>query len=129
MNDSSASSWHSSQKPSFVLPHKTPNVRDLYEIGKKLGQGQFGTTYMCTDKSDNAEYACKSIPKRKLICREDYEDVWREIQIMHHLSEHPYVVRIKGQTNIASDFFLSFHGGCYLTRIETTATEFHARFR
>ncbi|XP_078150476.1 calcium-dependent protein kinase 24-like isoform X3 [Carex rostrata] len=87
---------NSSQKPSFVLPHRTPNVRDLYEIGKKLGQGQFGTTYMCTDKSDNAEYACKSIPKRKLICREDYEDVWREIQIMHHLSEHPYVVRIKG---------------------------------
>ncbi|KAK6125681.1 hypothetical protein DH2020_040573 [Rehmannia glutinosa] len=41
-------------------------------------------------------YACKSIPKKKLICKEDYEDVWREIQIMHHLSEHPNVVRIKG---------------------------------
>ena len=47
-------------------------------------------------KADGAEYACKSIPKRKLLCREDYEDVWREIQIMHHLSEHPNVVRIRG---------------------------------
>ncbi|KAE8682245.1 Calcium-dependent protein kinase 4 [Hibiscus syriacus] len=41
-------------------------------------------------------YACKSIPKRKLVCREDYDDVWREIQIMHHLSENPSVVQIKG---------------------------------
>ncbi|RRT67723.1 hypothetical protein B296_00021800 [Ensete ventricosum] len=83
-------------KPSSVLPYKTPGLRDHYRIGKKLGQGQFGTTYLCVDKSDGKEYACKSIPKRKLLCREDYEDVWREIQIMHHLSEHPNVVRIKG---------------------------------
>uniref|UniRef100_A0A0E0MCX9 non-specific serine/threonine protein kinase n=1 Tax=Oryza punctata TaxID=4537 RepID=A0A0E0MCX9_ORYPU len=83
-------------RPVSVLPHKTANVRDHYRIGKKLGQGQFGTTYLCVDKGDGREYACKSIPKRKLLCREDYEDVWREIQIMHHLSEHPNVVRIRG---------------------------------
>ncbi|KAG6528797.1 hypothetical protein ZIOFF_010982 [Zingiber officinale] len=85
-----------SSKPASVLPYKTPNLRDHYRIGKKLGQGQFGTTYLCVDKNDDKEYACKSIPKRKLLCRDDYEDVWREIQIMHHLSEHPNVVRIKG---------------------------------
>ncbi|AAF79386.1 F15O4.8 [Arabidopsis thaliana] len=79
-----------------VLPYQTPRLRDHYLLGKKLGQGQFGTTYLCTEKSTSANYACKSIPKRKLVCREDYEDVWREIQIMHHLSEHPNVVRIKG---------------------------------
>ena len=83
-------------RPASVLPHKTDNVRDHYRIGKKLGQGQFGTTYQCVGKADGAEYACKSIPKRKLLCREDYEDVYREIQIMHHLSEHPNVVRIRG---------------------------------
>ncbi|KAK2659279.1 hypothetical protein Ddye_005812 [Dipteronia dyeriana] len=86
-----------STKPtSSVLPYQTPRLRDHYLLGKKLGQGQFGTTYMCIDKSTNAHFACKSIPKRKLLCREDYDDVWREIQIMHHLSEHPNVVRIKG---------------------------------
>ncbi|KAB1212092.1 Calcium-dependent protein kinase 11 [Morella rubra] len=79
-----------------VLPYQTPRLRDHYLIGKKLGQGQFGTTYLCTHKSTGAHYACKSIPKRKLLCKEDYEDVWREIQIMHHLSEHPHVVRIEG---------------------------------
>ncbi|GAV79333.1 Pkinase domain-containing protein/EF_hand_5 domain-containing protein [Cephalotus follicularis] len=79
-----------------VLPHQTPRLRDQYILGKKLGQGQFGTTYLCTHKINNNIYACKSIPKRKLICREDYDDVWREIQIMHHLSGHQNVVQIEG---------------------------------
>ncbi|KAI0507789.1 hypothetical protein KFK09_013917 [Dendrobium nobile] len=93
-----SSSYHppSSSKSASVLPYKTSNIRDHYKVGRKLGQGQFGTTFLCVDKSDGKKYACKSIPKRKLLCREDYEDVWREIQIMHHLSEHPHVVRIKG---------------------------------
>ncbi|XP_077234404.1 calcium-dependent protein kinase 24-like [Tasmannia lanceolata] len=90
------SSSSSISKPPSVLPHQTQNLREVYQIGKKLGQGQFGTTYLCIEKSTGFQYACKSIPKRKLICREDFEDVWREIQIMHHLSEHPNVVRIKG---------------------------------
>ncbi|KDP43357.1 hypothetical protein JCGZ_25462 [Jatropha curcas] len=87
----------STTKPvNTVLPYQTSRLRDHYLIGKKLGQGQFGTTYLCTNKATNRQYACKSIPKRKLLCKEDYEDVWREIQIMHHLSEHPNVVQIKG---------------------------------
>ncbi|KAK6791659.1 hypothetical protein RDI58_010740 [Solanum bulbocastanum] len=83
-------------KPTWVLPYRTERLQQLYSIGKKLGQGQFGTTHLCTEKSTTTLYACKTIPKKKLICTEDYEDVWREIQIMHHLSEHPNVVRIKG---------------------------------
>jgi len=80
----------------WVLPYRTEKVTEIYRMGRKLGQGQFGTTYLCTHKSTNKRFACKSIPKRKLFCKEDYEDVWREIQIMHHLSEHPHVVRIEG---------------------------------
>ncbi|KAK9271434.1 hypothetical protein L1049_027025 [Liquidambar formosana] len=91
----SASASASKKPPRSVLPYQTPRLRDHYLIGKKLGQGQFGTTYLCTHKSTATLYACKSIPKRKLLCPEDYDDVWREIQIMHHLSEHPNVVRIK----------------------------------
>ncbi|KAA8536554.1 hypothetical protein F0562_029032 [Nyssa sinensis] len=83
-------------KPKWVLPYKTQGLQHLYIIGKKLGQGQFGTTRLCTEKSTGTQYACKSIPKKKLFCKEDYDDVWREIQIMHHLSEHQNVVRIKG---------------------------------
>lgn len=80
----------------YVLGHKTPNIRDLYTLGRKLGQGQFGTTYLCTDNSTSIEYACKSISKRKLISKEDVEDVRREIQIMHHLAGHKNIVTIKG---------------------------------
>ncbi|KAK4433634.1 Calcium-dependent protein kinase [Sesamum alatum] len=93
----SGSSANSKSKPSYtVLPHQTPRLRDHYTLGRKLGQGQFGTTFHCIEKGTGTEYACKSIAKRKLLCREDYEDVWREVQIMHHLSEHPNVVQIKG---------------------------------
>ncbi|OIW16470.1 hypothetical protein TanjilG_19186 [Lupinus angustifolius] len=80
----------------YVLGHKTPNIRDLYTLGRKLGQGQFGTTYLCTENSTSIEYACKSISKRKLISKEDVEDVRREIQIMHHLAGHNNIVTIKG---------------------------------
>jgi len=79
-----------------VLGHPTPNLRDLYALGRKLGQGQFGTTYLCTELATGVDYACKSISKRKLITREDIDDVRREIQIMHHLSGHRNVVAIKG---------------------------------
>eukprot|EP00252_Welwitschia_mirabilis_P027747 TRINITY_DN9619_c0_g1_i1.p1 TRINITY_DN9619_c0_g1~~TRINITY_DN9619_c0_g1_i1.p1 ORF type:complete len:460 (-),score=67.75 TRINITY_DN9619_c0_g1_i1:83-1462(-) len=80
----------------YVLGHQTENLRDHYIIGRKLGQGQFGTTFLCTEVATGKEFACKSIPKRKLISKEDVEDVRREIQIMHHLSGHPNVVTIKG---------------------------------
>lgn len=80
----------------YVLGHKTANIRDLYTLGRKLGQGQFGTTYLCTEIASGNDYACKSISKRKLISKEDVEDVRREIQIMHHLAGHKNIVTIKG---------------------------------
>uniref|UniRef100_A0A0E0BSU7 non-specific serine/threonine protein kinase n=1 Tax=Oryza glumipatula TaxID=40148 RepID=A0A0E0BSU7_9ORYZ len=79
-----------------VLRRKTENLKDKYSLGRKLGQGQFGTTYLCVDKANGGEYACKSIAKRKLLTDEDVEDVRREIQIMHHLAGHPNIISIRG---------------------------------
>lgn len=79
-----------------VLKRKTGNLKEDFMLGKKLGQGQFGTTFMCVEQATGEEYACKSISKRKLITDEDVEDVRREIQIMHHLKGHPNVISIKG---------------------------------
>ncbi|XP_006364742.1 calcium-dependent protein kinase 20-like [Solanum tuberosum] len=79
-----------------VLGRKTGNLKDIYTLGRKLGQGQFGTTFSCVDKAQQKEFACKSIAKRKLTTEEDVEDVRREIQIMHHLAGHPSVVQIVG---------------------------------
>ncbi|OWM72571.1 calcium-dependent protein kinase 1-like isoform X2 [Punica granatum] len=79
-----------------VLQRKTDNFKEFYRLGKKLGQGQFGTTFLCVEKAMGKEFACKSISKRKLLTEEDVEDVRREVQIMHHLSGHPNVISIKG---------------------------------
>ncbi|KAL8036451.1 hypothetical protein ABFX02_12G160100 [Erythranthe guttata] len=79
-----------------VLQRKTENLKDKYSLGKKLGQGQFGTTFLCMEKATNKDFACKTIGKRKLTTEEDVEDVRREIQIMHHLAGHPNVISIVG---------------------------------
>ncbi|CAK9138848.1 unnamed protein product, partial [Ilex paraguariensis] len=79
-----------------VLQRKTGNLKEFFIVGKKLGQGQFGTTFLCVEKATGKEYACKLIAKRKLLTDEDVEDVRREIQIMHHLAGHPNVISIKG---------------------------------
>ncbi|ERM93658.1 hypothetical protein AMTRI_Chr03g149540 [Amborella trichopoda] len=79
-----------------VLQRKTEILKEHYSLGRKLGQGQFGTTFLCIEKATGKEYACKSIAKRKLTTEEDVEDVRREIQIMHHLAGHPNVISIKG---------------------------------
>lgn len=79
-----------------VLGRKTENLKEIYTLGRKLGQGQFGTTFLCLEKGTQTEFACKSIAKRKLTTQEDVEDVRREIQIMHHLAGHPNVIQIVG---------------------------------
>ncbi|XP_071721121.1 calcium-dependent protein kinase 20-like [Rutidosis leptorrhynchoides] len=79
-----------------VLQRRTENMKEIYSLGKKLGQGQFGTTLLCVEKETGKEFACKSIAKRKLTTKEDVEDVRREIQIMHHLAGHPNVISIVG---------------------------------
>ncbi|XAR69840.1 Non-specific serine/threonine protein kinase [Bertholletia excelsa] len=83
-------------KVESVLQRKTGNLKDIYTLGRKLGQGQFGTTFLCVEKATGKEFACKSIAKRKLITDEDVEDVRREIHIMHHLAGHPNVISIVG---------------------------------
>ncbi|KAF8118831.1 hypothetical protein N665_0002s0140 [Sinapis alba] len=79
-----------------VLQRKTENFKEFYSLGRKLGQGQFGTTFLCVEKATGKEFACKSIAKRKLLTDEDVEDVRREIQIMHHLAGHQNVISIEG---------------------------------
>lgn len=68
----------------------------MYNIGKELGRGQFGVTHLCTLKSTGEQFACKTIAKRKLVNKEDIEDVRREVQIMHHLTGQPNIVELKG---------------------------------
>ncbi|XP_022842422.1 calcium-dependent protein kinase 26-like [Olea europaea var. sylvestris] len=79
-----------------VLRTKTGHLKEYYNLGHKLGHGQYGTTFLCVEKETQNEYACKSIAKRKLLTMDDVEDVRREIEIMYHLSGHPNIISIKG---------------------------------
>lgn len=73
-----------------VLGRPMEDVRSTYVFGRELGRGQFGVTYLVTHKETNQQFACKSIATRKLINRDDIEDVRREVQIMYHLTGHRF---------------------------------------
>ncbi|XP_027331031.1 calcium-dependent protein kinase 17-like isoform X1 [Abrus precatorius] len=91
------SSKHSKQGAiGHVLGKPMEDVRGTYSLGKELGRGQFGVTHLCTHKTTGRQYACKTIAKRKLVNKEDIEDVKREVQIMHHLSGQPNIVELVG---------------------------------
>ncbi|KAK8545053.1 hypothetical protein V6N12_025907 [Hibiscus sabdariffa] len=79
-----------------VLGRPMEDIKATYNIGKELGRGQFGVTYLCTNKATGEQFACKTIAKRKLVSNEDKEDVRREVQIMHHLTGQPNIVELKG---------------------------------
>ncbi|GER52948.1 calcium-dependent protein kinase [Striga asiatica] len=83
-------------EPNNILGKPFEDVKSKYKIGKELGRGQFGVTYACTEIATGHPYACKSILKRKLVNKNDREDMKREVHIMQHLSGQPNIVEFKG---------------------------------
>ncbi|XWS60623.1 hypothetical protein CRYUN_Cryun07bG0051500 [Craigia yunnanensis] len=81
-------------KDVISLSHRT-RIGDKYILGCELGRGEFGITFLCTDRETREGLACKSISKRKLRTDIDIEDVRREVAIMSTLPEHPNIVKLK----------------------------------
>ncbi|PIA25566.1 hypothetical protein AQUCO_11100023v1 [Aquilegia coerulea] len=79
-----------------ILRIPMSDVSSFYVLDKELGRGQFGITYLCTEKTTGLKYACKSISKRKLVNKKDIEDVRREVLILQHLTGQPNIVEFKG---------------------------------
>lgn len=84
------------QKPDSILGRPFVDIKEYYTLGKELGRGQFGITYLCTENSTGRTYACKSILKRKLVSKGDRDDMKREVQIMQHMSGQPNIVEFRG---------------------------------
>jgi calcium-dependent protein kinase len=85
------------QGPNLVVLRE-PTGRDIaarYELGGELGRGEFGVTYLCTDRATGEALACKSISKKKLRTPVDVEDVRREVEIMRQLPKHPNIVTLR----------------------------------
>ncbi|KAJ8545739.1 hypothetical protein K7X08_018322 [Anisodus acutangulus] len=63
-----------------------------FTIGKLLGHGQFGYTYVATNKSNGDRVAVKRIEKKKMVVPIAVEDVKREVKILKALAGHENVV-------------------------------------
>ncbi|XP_019172026.1 PREDICTED: calcium-dependent protein kinase 18-like [Ipomoea nil] len=90
----------SSKKHSGVIPcgKRTDfgydkNFDKMYLMGKLLGHGQFGYTYVATDKSTGECVAVKKIEKNKMHLPIAVEDVRREVKILRALTGHENVVQ------------------------------------
>ncbi|KAL7586720.1 calcium-dependent protein kinase 29 [Lactuca sativa] len=79
-----------------ILGKEYVDLKKVYYIGKELGRGQFGITYLCTEKASGMKYACKSISKKKLVTKKDMDDVRREIMMLQHLTGQPNIVEFRG---------------------------------
>ena len=59
------------------------SVTDEYELGEKLGEGHFGSTFVCTHRSTGKRYAVKKISKtRLLMLGTPLEEVKREVRLI-----------------------------------------------
>ncbi|CAM8913059.1 hypothetical protein QQ045_032009 [Rhodiola kirilowii] len=78
-----------------IVESNRTQISDKYVLGRELGRGEFGITYLCTDRETKEDLACKSISKKKLRTAVDIEDVRREVQIMSTLPDHPNIVKLR----------------------------------
>ena len=73
----------------------TPNVRDVYTLGRVLGRGAFGTTRAASAKDGTGPAAVKSVPLARLRDAADVDALRREVDILARL-DHAHVVRLQG---------------------------------
>jgi len=74
-------------------------IDDDYVTREAIGQGKFGSVYLCRSRGSGAEYACKTLKKGE-------ETVHREVEIMQHLSGHSGVVTLQAVYEEAECFHL-----------------------
>jgi len=82
------------RRPSLVRPiifckHVDGHPSQMYEMGKQIGAGTFGTVWKAKHTQTGQLHAIKSCPK-KLI---PSDELWAEIDIMKQL-DHPHIMRL-----------------------------------
>uniref|UniRef100_A0A7S2ZFU4 Calmodulin n=1 Tax=Rhodosorus marinus TaxID=101924 RepID=A0A7S2ZFU4_9RHOD len=79
-----------------VLDKHTETIYEVYDFGKLLGEGSFGTCYLGTHKRTQQNVAIKTISKGKIMAKTDIDDIRNEILIMEAVSGHSNIVQIFG---------------------------------
>ncbi|XP_062102571.1 calcium-dependent protein kinase 28-like [Humulus lupulus] len=100
LNNNNPKDKQSTRRPGGLIPcgKRTDfgydkNFDERYTIGKLLGHGQFGYTFVATDKANGDRVAVKRIEKSKMVLPIAVEDVKREVKILQELTGHENVVQ------------------------------------
>ncbi|KAF4383161.1 hypothetical protein F8388_009192 [Cannabis sativa] len=104
-----------------VLINQPRMIGSDYELGKEIGQGTYGTTYLCRHLITNETLACKVISKANITTQEKIENIYRELTIMMTLSDHPNIVKLKAFREDEDFFYFIMElceGGELFDRIE-----------
>ena len=75
-----------------ILLQPYVDLEDWYELGEILGDGMSGVVRRCREKNGGRLWACKTIAKVKLLCKEDVDALKMEIAAMRSLADHGSVV-------------------------------------
>ena len=78
----------------YILSQPYEDLEDRYELGELLGDGMSGEVRRCREKNSGRMWACKTIFKVKLLCKEDVHALKMEIVAMRTLADHGSVVRL-----------------------------------
>lgn len=75
------------------------NFKEIFDVGRKLGKGGFGTVNVVTEKATGKEYACKSIKKRLEVLNVSAE---RQAQHLDNIDREATVLRrLRGTLSVA----------------------------
>ncbi|KAK9074216.1 hypothetical protein SSX86_006813 [Deinandra increscens subsp. villosa] len=80
-----------------VLGEPYKDINEEFKMIKEIGRGQFAVAYIYKEKSSGNKYACKKIPKKKLVTASQKEDLKREIKIMEQLRGQDLIVNLEGK--------------------------------
>ncbi|GJP38364.1 hypothetical protein CLOM_g22811 [Closterium sp. NIES-68] len=94
MRASAAKSMPHAGQP--ILSFTSGSLSEEYELGEKLGEGHFGSTYRCRHRKTGEEFAVKQMSKtRLLMLGTPLAEVKREVGILYHLAGHPHIVQVQ----------------------------------
>lgn len=73
----------------YVFPRWPGNIGMLWKVGKKLGEGGFGSVYLVVHKQTNEIRACKMI--RKQSGKIKFDIIQKEVDLLTKIGDHPNI--------------------------------------
>ncbi|CAN8232124.1 unnamed protein product [Cochlearia groenlandica] len=96
-----------SKPPKKPIPPNKPNILlGKYELGRRLGSGNFAKVHMARNIETDESVAIKIIDKSKMIESGMETKILREIEAMRRLNHHPNILKIHEVMATKSNIYL-----------------------